>query len=299
MNNILLILTLLISTSAYSFNEQNKVLVISDIDDTIKVSHILGDLSYKLVRAADTRTPFMGMAPLLQWIVASNKAQNNQENSSVKVVYLSNAPEEIMGVPAMLLSHQTFLANNNFPEGELSLRDSLFDKNHKINEIHRLINAERPDTVIFIGDNGERDPEIYHQAYLDFKNSGIKIFTFIHQLYRTSVPFYQPEFLSEMGSKIYSEQIGYATAIEIALYLRSTNLITTPALKWMLQKVAPAVVSEKMFKIDRAKPLAFPAFMNCSDFKWRWNDTQVYAELATAERNNLNMLIKKINSRCD
>jgi hypothetical protein len=249
----------LMAFSSASFAQNKKVLLVSDLDDTIKVSHILS--ASKLGRAFDVTTPFRGMAELYKLIV-------NENPLTTKVVYLSNAPEQIAQLPILKYSHQTFLKYNNFPEGELDLREDIFTKNHKITELRRLIETEKPDVVIMIGDNGEKDVDVYHQATAEYHHLGIQMITFIHQLYATQIPFYKFDFLAEQGRELYPEQNGFVTPIEISLQLNQENLLQAVSVNKMLNEVAPLIVSERrVLKIDGGKPLSFPFFKNCEDYK--------------------------------
>lgn len=259
MKHFLSVIILFISTDIFS-----KTLIISDIDDTIKVSHILS-LPDKVNRATDVMTPFTGMAQLYQLIL-------NQKIKDSQIVYLSNAPSEIAGIPAFEYSHKKFLSYNHFPDGNMNLRESIFDDHHKINEIRKMVEQERPDLLILIGDNGERDPEIYHTAYAEFSKR-VKIITFIHQLYSSTVPFYIPNILAEVGSKIYSEQVGFVTPIEIAVELKQRGLFDQRSYDWMNKNVSPYILKESGFKWDGLKPITFPRFKNCRDFVWKWKLT--------------------------
>ncbi|MEK6628877.1 MAG: phosphatase domain-containing protein [Bdellovibrionota bacterium] len=237
----------------------------SDIDDTIKVSHVLSLLG-KVSRASDITTPFAGMAPLYRLIL-------NQNIQDSRIVYLSNAPKEIAGLAALEFSHKTFLGYNEFPPGTVALRENFSDKNHKINYIRMLLEEQKPDLVILIGDNGERDPEIYHQIYNEY-SSRTRIISFIHQLYSTAEePIFTPKFLSKVGAKIFKEQIGFATPIEIAVELRQQNLLDQKSYAWMIQNVAPYIIKEEKIKWDGLKPISFPHFKWCNDFVWKWEMT--------------------------
>lgn len=267
---------ILVLAAALNANAKMKTLVISDIDDTIKVSHILSTAG-KVSRASDVTTPFAGMAQLYHLIMSENSQHN-------RMVYLSNAPEEIGGIPALEISHRTFLSFNGFPHGEVELRESIFDQNHKINEIRRLITEEEPELVILIGDNGERDPEVYHQAYLEFSDK-VRMLSFIHQMYSSEVPFYKLRYFAEVGTKLSKEQIGYVTPIEIAVELKKQNILNEESYNWMIENISPYIVNEDKFKWNGLKPLTFPSFKNCSDFVWRWK--------VTPELNNIYDKIKK------
>ncbi|MGZ3691558.1 MAG: phosphatase domain-containing protein [Pseudobdellovibrio sp.] len=293
MNRLLLFIAMVMLSLSSQAQSYKRILIISDIDDTIKVSHILGPLADKVARAADTTTPFAGMAPLYHVII------NSFAPDVTKIVYLSNAPEQIAGIPAMQISHQTFLDSNNFPPGELDLREDIFEENHKIKEIHRLLDTLHPDAAIFLGDNGEQDADIYHQAVLDYQNSGIKIVTFIHQLYSEKTPFGLPDLLFEVGHAIHPEQIGYVTPIEIALKLRSENLLNAVGLDWMIQKIGPYITDEGVLKLDVGQAIVFPFFMNCSDFKWPASNPGVLQQLSMPDKSILTSVMAKTGERCN
>lgn len=270
-----IIIFLLTLASSFSFA---RTLIISDIDDTIKVSHILST-SDKVSRATDVSTPFTGMAQLYQLILNENIADS-------KIVYLSNAPETVAGIPLMAISHQEFLSNNHFPKGELDLNESIFNSDHKITEIRRLIEIEKPDLVILVGDNGERDAEVYHQAFLEYGGK-YRTITFIHQLYSSKVPFYLPNFMAEIGKTLYKEQVGYVTPVEIAIELNQQNIFSQKSVEWLLNHVADYIVQEQSSWIDQFKPISFPSFKNCGDFKWKWPVTE-----------RLNPIYQKIMNSC-
>ena len=270
--------TLLITVSAQA---KSKVLLISDIDDTIKVSHVLSTAA-KISRAADVTTPFLGMSQLYQLIV-------NENSASTKVIYLSNAPDEIGGVPALTLSHQTFLNFNKFPAGELLLRDGLFEENHKLKAIRELVESEQPQTIIMIGDNGEQDSEIYEQIKNEYAESGIKMVTFIHQLYSSNSSSFIPDFLEERGHAIFPGQNGFATPIEISLQLNDLGLLSIASVDWMIKNIAPHIVAESSFKWDGLEAISFPSFKDCSDFQWS----------RPLLRIDLADLVKKIERRCN
>ncbi|MFZ3229211.1 MAG: phosphatase domain-containing protein [Pseudobdellovibrio sp.] len=270
---IVLVVTIL-SSLAYSI-ERKKTLLISDIDDTIKVSHVLNKFGVA-ARAGNVTVPFTGMSQLYQLI-------KNENPEDTKIVYLSNAPEEIIGIPAFEFVHQTFLDVNHFPAGDLVLREDLFDPNHKVVQIRKYLEAMKPDVVIFIGDNGERDAEIYHQINLEYQNKSIKMVSFIHQLYSSKKKSFIYNFLdginsNEVGKKIAAEQVGYVTPIEIAIELNQQSLLSRSYLQWMIKNVMPTIVSENYFTLDAVGMSTFPSFVACDDFIWRWTlptDVQV------------------------
>lgn len=260
-----------------------RVLLISDIDDTIKVSHVLSKTGMA-ARAANVTVRFSGMAQLYQLIV-------NENPSSTQIVYLSNAPQDLFGIEPLKYLHQAFLSYNRFPPGTLDLRADIFEKDHKIKELRRMIEAEKPDVVIMIGDNGEMDTEIYKQATLEMKDKPIKMVTFIHQLYATEISEIDKilglDSMAEVGKKLQPGQTGFVTPIEIALELAQQGLLKSESVQWMESNVGTYIANESYFDSDSYGPITFPSFMRCQDFKW------------TGPRaKETNALVKKIDSVC-
>ncbi len=268
----------ILSSLAYS-SEHKKVLIISDIDDTLKVSHVLHPL-YAAPRIPNYTVRFSGMAQLFQLL-------SREPNTITRFAYISNAPKEIAGTTAFGDAHLHFLTHNKFPGGVLSLREDLFDKNHKINEIRKQVRIEKPDVIVFVGDNGQRDSEIYLQATRELQHRNIQLVTFIHQVYKTERSMFDGVLFPEIGNKLLTGQVGYVTAVEIALELHQNGILSQQALSWMIEHVAPNIAAEKFYFSDSMNNITFPSFMNCSEFVWRWPITE-----------ELVPLVKKIKSAC-
>ncbi len=265
--------------TSLAFPAQKKVLVISDIDDTLKVSHVLNPI-YAAARMPNYTVRFSGMAQLFQLLA-------QQPDTSTEFAYISNALKSVAGVPLLEMTHEQFLAHNHFPAGILTLRENLFDHDHKIREIRQQLNQVRPDAVIFFGDNGQRDSEIYQQAVTEYKNTGIHFTTFIHQVYKTKRGLFDGPLFPEIGNKILMGQVAYITPVEIALELNQQDLFDKKSTHWMIRNVGTNVVQEKFYNSDAIDNITFPSFQDCSEFVWVW---PVTTELIP--------LVKKINSTC-
>lgn len=238
-----------------------KVLLISDIDDTIKVSHVLSYKSWDpavILRIINSTTPFKGMASLYQTL-------KNQNYTQFNMVYLSNALSKKYGLTFIENSHKKLIKNNGFPEGELLLKDVAFDKEHKIKSIREMVKKYNPTVVIMIGDNGEQDAVVYSQAAEELKAQGIYSATYIHQLYWSGSQ-------EEKGQLLKLGQTGYATPFEIAYDLYFRKLMNQSSLDWMIKNMIPDISQEKskFFLIDILTAVTFPSFKNCADFKWIW-----------------------------
>lgn len=265
---------------------QLKRLLISDIDDTLKVSSTL-NMSDKLLRALDPTTPYLGMSQLFQLIV-------KQPEYLTKVIYLTNAPKELVKIPVMKYSHSTFLSYNQFPVGEVVLRENLKDENHKINYLRKILNSENVDEVILVGDNSEKDTEVYAKIVHEFSKK-IKFTTFIHQVYSVEpLGFWDWAFRFSRddqygrGRSLEVGQIGYVTPIEVALELKNQGKFHQHSWNWLLEKILPRILNETHPLWDMTRPITFPYFKNCSDFRWQWEKTT-----------ELIPLIQKIEQNCN
>lgn len=238
---------------------KERILLISDIDDTIKVSHVISYKSWSpsvLFRTWDSNTPFAGMASLYQLVLNENPGVN-------KVAYLSNAPSKDTGVEYLQNSHEAFLRNNKFPQGQLILRDVIFDSDHKNKTIRKLVAEHNPTLVMMVGDNGEKDVDVYEQARQELEEQGIKSVIYIHQLYSSRDK-------DEVGKTLHLGQIGYATSVEVALDLHQKGLMAEAQMAWMYEKVIPYILSVRNNFFDVLTSISFPSFKKCKDFRWVW-----------------------------
>lgn len=144
---------------AYLIDPSHGLSVISDIDDTIKVSEVLD----KVRLLANTFIyPFKavpGMANVFQ--------QWKSKNANITFHYLSGMPNQLYTLT------QEFINENHFPQGSFHMRHfgwaltSLFDFLHsrstflhKTSYLHFFLGQTQRDFIL-IGDSGEKDPEIY------------------------------------------------------------------------------------------------------------------------------------------
>lgn len=260
-----------------AFSQKLNRLVVSDIDDTLKISHVLS-AGGKFIRALDTEAVSEGMPTLFQIIRV-------QPEYNTKFLYLTNAPQTLAGIPVMKYSHQSFLANNKFPVGSVALNPDRHDLDFKLNYLRKILSEESLQEVILFGDNGERDSEIYAQITQEFKGR-MRIITFIHQIY-SSEPLNFIDWLLRFdrsdeagrGKVLQPEQIGYVTPIEVALELKNQKKLHPESWDWMIQKILPQVLSPKFAVAGMAVPQTFPSYMKCNDFVWRWGQVDELVRL--------------------
>ncbi|MGH7901723.1 MAG: phosphatidate phosphatase App1 family protein [Thermodesulfobacteriota bacterium] len=146
--------------------------VISDIDDTIKVSEVTHPDRKTLLRNTFVNEfkPIEGMAEIYsEW-----------KKKGMRFHYLSGSPWQLF-VPLTEFIHEA-----GFPMGSMHLREFSWDvedllrffsspEDYKKNFIEEFINRFPERRLILVGDSGEVDEEIYRDIYLKYRNQIQKI----------------------------------------------------------------------------------------------------------------------------
>ena len=175
-------LSLLFSISA------NAVTIISDLDDTIKITHVKAVQAIK--RTLLSTDVFLGMPELMRAFKSSPKN---------KLFIVSGSYVFVRGPVAKLLSQNGIEADHIYLANGGSKKPAILDQ---------LVNAAKDD-VILLGDDQENDP-IYYKAIQKKYPSKIKA-VYIHQLNDVVLP---------------ENQIGYLSAYEVAAYETTAGRLT-------------------------------------------------------------------------
>ena len=217
-------------------------LVISDIDDTIKISHVKNYVDIVL-NSYDTDMPFKGMPQLYRFL--------KKELAGPTFSYVSNAPSWLMS-----LSHSIFISRNFFPSGRILLKGKYPTATHKINSIKELIKSNHPNRLILLGDNGELDSEIYHQIVTEIKSEKLPIETiqFIRQIYNDTDT-----------KELYPEQIPFVTDLDIISELNKRDGFVEN--KGALLKYATKRASEIMIEEQSDDSTQFPQWYSCLNYQ--------------------------------
>lgn len=144
-----------VSSPVFFLHDGIKNLIVSDIDDTIKDSHIHDSTRWREVLKGLLRGNYYrydaiaGMADLYQRL---------SKNRSL-VVYLTSTPYQL--TPFLL----KFLRESGFPEGPVFPRWLGYGRfGHKWRVLHRLMTNVEKQRVFLVGDSGEQDLQIYRRV---------------------------------------------------------------------------------------------------------------------------------------
>lgn len=225
-----------------------RLLVVSDIDDTLKITHAL-DKWDMINNSPRTDSLFLGTNLMLNLLIS--------ENPDSKIYYVSNAPDWLMqGI------HENFLKENRFPKGPALLRSFFDPEDFKVMTIIKLIEEHRPEVLVAIGDNGELDVQVYDRIKKLFPK--IEVLTSIHLVYSSAN---SSEDSLDGPKKIEKDQKPWVTALDLGLTWQKANLIETEGFNrlgsLLLQQMSQQNPDETHGVI------AFPQWMDCSDIMSR------------------------------
>ena len=147
--------------------------VISDVDDTILISYAtqtLRKLRLMLFRNSRTRKPFPGVAAFYRAL-----HQGKHGSRFNPFFYVSSSEWNLYDLL------EDFCDFNGFPKGVFLLRELKVsvlkfwksgggDHQHKFRKIKTLFETYPDISFVLIGDNGQRDPEIYSRIALEYPN---------------------------------------------------------------------------------------------------------------------------------
>lgn len=241
----------------YQRDENKITLVISDVDDTIKVSQSGFGGKEKLDYAWFELSRFIGMSELYQKVL--------KENPGTQFVYLSNAPSWLnIGNKKKPGRITGFLHKGQFPEGEERLRPNPLDKQYKRRHLIRILQTRRPGKVLLVGDNGEKDIKYYANIARDFSEHGIDFTQLIHVLYD-----------KDETLNLRRGQVGFVSSLEASLELTRQGWLSPSASQNHINEFLPSLLKEEIGNEKMDAPHFFPYWINCSRFEWVWGASGV------------------------
>jgi len=198
--------------------------IVSDIDDTIKLSNVrnIGGIAWYFLFENES---FVGMSELYQEMATAA--------SDVHLHYLSGGYEPFRN------KLNRFLSKENFPAGTLTLRPLVATPDtlsYKIAQLREMLVSNPDDDFILIGDDTEHDFTAYSQIYSEFPHRILSIYI-----------------RSVQGLRMLPAIYRYSTALDVAHY----ELNFFRLRKESIRHVAQSVLAEK--KISKL----LPSFQSC------------------------------------
>lgn len=210
----------------FAVSVEAKILVVTDIDDTLRLTN-RNYASYpeQLKNIMRTDMPFSGMKHLI-------RAFDGQE----AVIYYVTA-----AIEPLIEFGEEFLEDNRFPQDNHFFFRMWWEEaeEFKVKTISGLIKKENPDTVILIGDNGEKDPAAYARIQEIFPNTHV----YIHFLYKGG-----------KSAEIPEAQFGYVTAAEVAADLEHKGIFYPKESRYVMTAVEHDLLSGDSFLLNLVLP---------------------------------------------
>ncbi len=200
----------------------SNVLVISDIDDTIKTSNSMGKI-FEAIHYFLQNKPYYEMRDIFVEIEKDADLRGLESH----FFYVTAAPR-------LVFNATKFLNKYHFPLGPVTMKKMLGGqgtyqyKIERIREILTLNFAQEYDQIYFFGDNSSYDAEVYHDLVKEFglKNASI----FIRDV-KTN------------ASKI-SEEMKTEKLENVFYYLSEAELIGHPALGFLTSELKQKIIEK-------------------------------------------------------
>ncbi|MNL07741.1 hypothetical protein D3C87_1284290 [compost metagenome] len=263
-----------------------KTILISDIDDTIKLSHILDktDAFWNVFR---TENVYLGMNTAYKLL--------KEQDKSIEFFYVSNGPKAGVGP-----LHDEFLDDNKFPDKDNAFYRKFgypdpnnpgkkilgLDPNHKVNVISEIIESTKPDLVILVGDNGEQDPFKYDTIVNKYPNT-----KFLSQIH---MPYYTGQIEKQYaGQALQGDQEGFATSYDMILSWFDKGIINAEAVVTFEESFRKGLAKEDKYE-DKGE-MAFPDWTDCRDVKL---DASPILHLPSAVQDQARLTFSIVHERC-
>lgn len=156
-------IALLLSLSSFG-----KVLLVSDLDDTIKISGI-NSLSLYTNYLTGVK-PFNHLIDVYKNIIEKYEG----EGTPVEVIYLTSSPK--------LINSKAWLEEHNAPDGRVINRTNkelfyLSGEKFKTRELSKVLkHSDKYSKILLFGDNSEHDPQVYSSVVRELKVDNSEIY---------------------------------------------------------------------------------------------------------------------------
>lgn len=239
----------------FSLQVHSRTLVISDVDDTVKLAAV--KFNKKFDYASDDRSGFIGMAELYTAIA--------DQDTSTEFLFVTNAPRWLMETTHLnLLKYFNFKVDGYYPS------EGLIGGDHKVETISKILKDKQPDKVLMFGDNGEVDAQTYAKIQAQFPQ--VKFYVFIRTVYTKSIG----------SGRLQSGQYNFVTPIEVAYSLSRMGLISNLNYRNIRNYILPYV--QNLDFIGEFGTVTFADWQDCSELEWyaSWDNEYTLKTLKSA-----------------
>jgi phosphatidate phosphatase APP1 len=200
-----------------------RVVVVSDIDDTIRQSNVL-NLADAAIRLAGKPKEFKDLGVVYS---ALNELSIVESSEPMAVAYISASTKKFYDA-------DEWINLRKFPKGEVIQRKSISEdkKDFKVNNIVRFLaeNYKEGDTLFLFGDDAELDPEIYQEV---LRKTNLKGSIFIRDV------------RLKLGRYAVKKDPRYNRGIDINYFTSALELVMRPEFILIREKIKPLLLQLK------------------------------------------------------
>ena len=204
-------LILSIAATAHADEVAQKFLVVSDIDDTIKITDVLS-IGRALKNGLFGQRTFTGMSELYQELEKNGQAAATPAGSmNPPIVYMSGSPPPLKGEIRDML-----VEDHHFPDGRFMLRDWI-----KTKDVYSFKTAgfkalalEVSMPFVALGDDTEKDPEVLTEFAT--AHPGRAAALYIHRVTGRAIPAGATEFYTAFDVALMEFEAGRLNAEQVA-----------------------------------------------------------------------------------
>ena len=194
-----------------------RTIVVTDIDDTIRHTHVRPEDERISSRAKQIWKLASGLFKSNNAFIGMPSLYNALAAGGAEIHYVSGAPQILSFIP------EKFLEGAGFPQGELWLRPTVrvSTQDYKLSRIAEIIESDPQARIVLIGDNGEADAETYRKLQADPRFASRIQGVFIHKLYG--------EQTGQTGQPLAFGQKGFLTSADLAVELNRVGVLSNEA----------------------------------------------------------------------
>ena len=256
MNRLHIFLFLFTTIIGSGFCQEKQMLIISDIDDTIRPTNAL-DFTEAAPNLLENKA-FLGINDLYQRLLCQDSSSNSLYRKCLRSKGQNNNKRilsYITGFPSPYLAKK-YLKKTHFPLNGVLHSKPIWEDTYdfKLQAHLETIKQFPAKIILLIGDNGQEDINVFAEIKkrIQISQNSPQVFSYVHQVYDQE----------DGGKQLIHGQKPYLTFFDLGSQLVRNNLLSQKAFLDLVTKYRHFNFNNN----DPLFPLFKPSWVHCSDF---------------------------------
>ncbi len=237
---------LIIATTLAASSYANATSIVSDLDDTIKITNVKSKLHF--INSLFGRKGFVAMPELYDSVLAHNDGSE---------LYIVSASPKYIGS-----SVKAFLKKRKYPANRVILKTSEFKNKfeYKVSAITKILSQDNNETYILVGDDTQKDPEVYEAIQQQFSNKVEAVY--IRSINGRDLPQGQTRFFSAYDIVLMEHLSGLLDVNDVLRVGRTTlenqksgleipKFAQCPQANWLTNQVDISVLDKQVLSLTK------------------------------------------------